>query len=97
MAEDASPSSIPTEYPDASLPNAEPPPAVHLQATAVTKLNLADFQNAVPALRELTVVNGTAAALTDLTLASHRQFCDFNDTNREIAWAHYELQFAERE
>jgi hypothetical protein len=42
---------------------------VRLQVSTVSKLNLADFQNAVPALRELAVVNGTAAAIDELTIS----------------------------
>lgn len=41
---------------------------VRLQVTAVAKLNLADFQNAVPALLALAVVNETASPLTNVTL-----------------------------
>jgi very-short-patch-repair endonuclease len=39
-----------------------------LRVAGVAKLNLADFQNAVPALRELAVVNDTAAEIAHLTL-----------------------------
>lgn len=42
---------------------------VHIHVGAVGKLNLADFQNSVPALRELAVVNGTENGLSDLTLS----------------------------
>ena len=41
---------------------------VELHAVLVPRLNLADFQNAVPALRELAVYNGTGAALQGLEL-----------------------------
>ena len=41
---------------------------VELHAALVPRLNLADFQNAVPALRELVVSNGTDAALQELDL-----------------------------
>ena len=41
---------------------------VELHAALVPRLNLADFQNAVPALRELAVSNGTGAALQGLDL-----------------------------
>lgn len=43
-------------------------PQVRLRVSAVTKLNLADFQNAVPALHELAIVNETEGAFKDLTL-----------------------------
>lgn len=42
--------------------------AVRLQISAVAKLNLADFQNAVPALTELAVVNGSASPISELTI-----------------------------
>ena len=41
---------------------------VEIHAALVPRLNLADFQNAVPALRELLVSNGTGAALQGLDL-----------------------------
>lgn len=44
-------------------------PAVQVRAAVVKRINLADFQNAVPALLELAVVNETAEALQDLTLS----------------------------
>ena len=40
-----------------------------VEATLIAKLNLADFQNAVPLLRELTVVNDAPEAVKDLELA----------------------------
>lgn len=43
-------------------------PTPSLRVSAVAKLNLADFQNAVPVLHELAVVNEGAATLLDLTL-----------------------------
>lgn len=43
-------------------------PAVRLHVSAVAQLNLADFQNAVPALCELAVVNATPAPLQGLVL-----------------------------
>jgi hypothetical protein len=43
-------------------------PEVRLEIAAVAKLNLADFQNSVPALHELAIVNETVLAITDLTL-----------------------------
>lgn len=51
-----------------SAPPAEPSPVVRLQVSTVAKLNLADFQNAVPALQELAIVNETPANISDLTL-----------------------------
>ena len=39
-----------------------------IDATLVAKLNLADFQNAVPMLRELSIVNTSAEAARDLEL-----------------------------
>jgi len=42
--------------------------AHHIDATLVAKLNLADFQNAVPLLRELSVANDAAETITGLEL-----------------------------
>lgn len=42
--------------------------AHHIDATLVAKLNLADFQNAIPLLRELSVANDAAEAITGLEL-----------------------------
>ena len=39
-----------------------------VDATLVAKLNLADFQNAVPLLRELSITNGTKEDAKDLEL-----------------------------
>ena len=44
------------------------PPKVRMQISAAKKLNLAAFQNAVPALLELAVVNDTASRLAELTI-----------------------------
>jgi very-short-patch-repair endonuclease len=41
---------------------------VRIRAAMAAQLNLADFQNAVPALHELAVVNETAEPITNLTL-----------------------------
>jgi len=53
---------------DAPDPQVESAPAVRLQTAIVAKLNLADFQNAVPALRELAIINETSTAISELTL-----------------------------
>ena len=45
-----------------------PPPSVEIAATFAARLNLADFQNAVPVLRELSVVNTLPVDLKDLDL-----------------------------
>jgi very-short-patch-repair endonuclease len=42
--------------------------AVRIQSTLVSKLNLADFQNAVPLIRELRVINETTTKYSDVTL-----------------------------
>lgn len=42
---------------------------VRLQISTIAKLNLADFQNAVPALHELAVVNDTDAPICELTVS----------------------------
>lgn len=56
--------------PDAPSEGAvETPKVVRIQVAATGKLNLADFQNAVPAVRELAIVNDTDSGLTELSLA----------------------------
>lgn len=45
-----------------------PVSGVRLQVAVVQKLNLADFQNAVPALHELAIVNETRGPLSELTI-----------------------------
>ena len=42
--------------------------SIRVQATVATKLNLADFQNAVPMLREVSIVNDTASEIKALEL-----------------------------
>lgn len=53
-----------------STERVDEPSEAHLcvEATLVAKLNLADFQNAVPMLRELSIVNGTESDAKDLEL-----------------------------
>lgn len=46
----------------------EPTSGIHLKVAVVEKLNLADFQNAVPALHELAIVNETLVAINELTI-----------------------------
>jgi very-short-patch-repair endonuclease len=46
----------------------QPSQAVRLHASASRKLNLADFQNSVPTLHELVIVNETLSPINDLTL-----------------------------
>lgn len=46
----------------------EEPRCVQIQATLAGKVNLADFQNAVPVVRELSVVNDTEAEIRELRL-----------------------------
>lgn len=50
------------------MPPVEPPKTVRLQVSAVAKLNLAHFQNSVPALQELAIHNETPVAFSELTL-----------------------------
>ena len=45
-----------------------PPPTGRLQISAAKKLNLAAFQNAVPALYELVIVNETSSPISELTV-----------------------------
>ncbi|MBV7510026.1 DUF3320 domain-containing protein [Pseudomonas sp. PDM25] len=46
----------------------EPIKVVSIHSTVVAKLNLADYQNAVPVIRELRVINETAIKYNDLVL-----------------------------
>ncbi|WP_179402700.1 DUF3320 domain-containing protein [Burkholderia guangdongensis] len=46
------------------------PLCVRIQATVAGRVNLADFQNAVPVVRELSVVNETEEAFRDLKLTA---------------------------
>ena len=46
---------------------------VSLHVSAVVKLNLADFQNAVPAQQELAIVNATPMSIQGLTLSLHSE------------------------
>ena len=57
-----------TSHPPISEPT---PPAtmVRLRVSAVGKLNLADFQNSIPALTELAIVNETDDSITELTIS----------------------------
>ena len=41
---------------------------IRIEATLIAKLNLADFQNAVPMLRDLSIVNDTVAEIKSLEL-----------------------------
>lgn len=45
-----------------------PKPTVQLKVGTTKKLNLAAFQNAVPALQELVIVNETSSPISDLTV-----------------------------
>ena len=54
--------------PENTAVSAVPPPTVRLQISAAKKLNLAAFQNAVPALHELVIVNETSSPISDLTV-----------------------------
>ncbi len=49
-------------------PEVEPVKVVGIHSTVVAKLNLADYQNAVPVIRELRVVNETSTKYNDLVL-----------------------------
>ena len=54
--------------PENSVVTEAPPPTVQLQISAAKKLNLAAFQNAVPALHELVIVNETSSLISELTV-----------------------------
>lgn len=54
--------------PEDSVVAEVPPPTVRLQISAAKKLNLAAFQNAVPALHELVIVNETSSPISELTV-----------------------------
>ncbi|HEX8595697.1 MAG TPA: DUF3320 domain-containing protein [Pseudomonas sp.] len=51
-----------------SVIEAEAIKTIRIQSTIVSKLNLADFQNAVPVIRELRVINETDVKHSDVTL-----------------------------
>ena len=53
---------------DVSAVSEATPPTVRLQISAAKKLNLADFQNAVPVLHELVIVNGTSTPISELSV-----------------------------
>lgn len=53
---------------DASSDEVSPASEVRLKVAVVEKLNLADFQNAVPAMHELAIVNQTLLPLRELTI-----------------------------
>lgn len=46
----------------------ESPPSIHFLISTAAKLNLADFQNAVPALHDLAIANETDSMLGNLTI-----------------------------
>lgn len=54
--------------PENSAASEAPPATVRLQISAAKKLNLAAFQNAVPALQELVIVNETSSPISELTV-----------------------------
>lgn len=53
---------------DNQIIDVHPAPAIRIEATLAAKLNLADFQNAVPLISDLWVINGLEASLSDLEL-----------------------------
>jgi very-short-patch-repair endonuclease len=57
-----------TVTPENSAVSETPPPTVRLKISAAKKLNLAAFQNAVPALHELVIVNETSSPISELTV-----------------------------
>lgn len=68
MSEEAAGQGVIEPAGGAPIPPVEPPKTVRLQVSAVAKLNLAYFQNAVPALQELAIHNETPVAFSELTL-----------------------------
>lgn len=60
--------SVNDQVPDANLVAEAVERTVRLEATLVGKLNLADFQNAVPMLKDLRIVNDTADDLREVDL-----------------------------
>lgn len=53
---------------DEQLPEVIPARVIQIEATLAGKLNLADFQNAVPLVRDLRVINGLVDRFTNLEL-----------------------------
>ena len=68
MPQDTTPSVSPLDMTSATG-STEPVPQVRLQVSAVARLNFADFQNAVPALLELAIINLTDEPVTGLTVS----------------------------
>jgi len=60
--------SIEASTPENSVVSEVPPPTIRLQISTAKKLNLAAFQNAVPALHELVIVNETSSPISELTV-----------------------------
>jgi hypothetical protein len=61
---------------DDDAPTTTPPDdgaVVAITASLVSRLNLADFENSVAALRDLAVSNGTAAPLLGLVLSARSE------------------------
>ena len=63
----------PSQLPDAKSNETENIPGasldlIRLQVSTAEKLNLAAFQNAVPALRELVIINDTSSTISELSL-----------------------------
>ena len=56
---------------------AQPGSGLQVRASLTTKLNLADYQNAVPALRELTVINDTDLPYEHLVVSVSSDPCFF--------------------
>ena len=54
--------------PEISVISQPPQPPIRFEISAEKKLNLAAFQNAVPALHELVIVNETSSAISELTV-----------------------------
>lgn len=57
-----------TQAVEALVDKEAPASEVRLKVAAVEKLNLADFQNAVPAIHELAIVNQSLVPLSELTI-----------------------------
>ena len=57
-----------TQAVEALVDKEAPASEVRLKVAAVEKLNLADFQNAVPAMHELAIVNQSLVPLSELTI-----------------------------
>jgi len=76
---------------------AAPTLGLRIEAALASKLNLADFQNAVPLIRELKVINGTAgkASNLELTIRSEPEFLHAKTWHLDAVSAEQQVRIAD--